>query len=716
MPPLDKAPGLLERAALPMRRFLPLIFLLALARAIVFAAPPAGYYDPANGLTGLPLKQALHDIIKGQTVLDYEFGLFTPIRALWQDPADATRMQLIYSGTTILKSSSNWNREHLWPRSRGNDEHAGPDDSDLFHVVPADPAVNTARGILYFDTSSAADGGIVNPAHASAPLCTRDSNSWEPPAAQKGDIARALFYMATRYDGAEPNTTDLELVGTGPTGPQMGNLDTLIAWHNADPPNAAELGRNDLIFTAYQHNRNPFIDHPEWVAAIWGTGTGGLPIAQATPGVSPAIEQPSVAGNFMVRLSPPPGTGPVTVNFTTSGSAASSDYQLSGPGATWSSASAAGSIVFPNGTATVTVKLSPVADAAPEPLENALLTVVPGVGYNVTGAAAGVAISDAIPAAPTGVIASWNFDAAVNATTPKFVSPLPPNFGAGELRFSKWSGTAGSSANGTNDDFSGVAGSSLSLIGTNGNGGNVDLVFSASGWAALSVNFFTRGTSTGYTTGTWSWSIDGVNFTTIAGLNTASTASSFPPFPTIVDFTNIAGLNNAANVTLRYTLSGATSSTGNNRIDDIKITGTRYSPAWLARFAPLLGTAAAYTADPDRDGLTNFAEWASDLDPFTPNGSTGLTPGTALLPDPTDGNALKLWPTLTFTRRIDALPPSYTVESSGDFTIWNANLTPLTTAPGPSAASERATFRGASPLNGSGAASPVFGRVRAVQQ
>ncbi len=695
-----------------MRRSFSLLILLLLA-GVACAAPPPGYYDSANGLTGLALKHALHDVIDGQTVLPYEFGLFSPIRAIWQDPADSTKMLLIYSGTSIPKSSSNWNREHLWPRSRGNDEHLGPDDSDLFHVVPADPAVNTARGVLYFDNSSAADGGIVNPAHVNAPLCTRDSNSWEPPAAQKGDIARALFYMAARYDGQEANTSDLELVGTAPTGPQMGNLDTLIAWHNADPPDAAEMARNDLIFTAYQHNRNPFIDHPEWVAAIWGTGTGGLPVAQATPGVSPAIEQPFVGGSFIVRLSPPPSAGPITVNFTISGTAGVGDYQLSGPGVTWNSAAAAGSIVFPNGTATVTVNLAPIADALPEPLETARLAIAPGTGYNGTGGAAGVTISDSIPVAPTGTIASWNFDSPVTASAPRFVSPIPANAGAGEIRFSKWTSTAGSGANGTNDAFTGVTGLSFSPIGTNGNGGNVDLVFSASGWAALSVSFFTRGTSTGYTTGTWSWSIDGVNFTTITGLNTASTASSFAPLPTVVDLTNIPELNNAANVTLRYTLTGATSSTGNNRIDDVKIIGTRYSAAWLARFAPLLGPDAAYTADPDGDGFTNFAEWAFDLDPFERNASTGLVPGTVILPDPADGNTLKLWPTLTFTRRIDAQPPTYTAESSANFTLWNSNLTPLSTAPGLSVASERATFRLATPLTGNGAASPIVGRVRA---
>ena len=696
-----------------MRRFFHLFILLVVARALSLASPPPGYYDSANGLAGLALKQALHDVIDGHTVLPYEFGLFTPLRAIWQDPADSTKMLLIYSGTSIPKSSSNWNREHLWPRSRGNDEHLGPDDSDLFHVVPADPAVNTARGVLYFDNSSTADGGIVNPAHANAPLCTRDSNSWEPPAAQKGDIARALFYMATRYDGTEPNTSDLELVGTAPTGSQMGNLDTLISWHNADPPDATELARNDLIFTAYQHNRNPFIDHPEWVAAIWGTGTDGLPIAQSTPGVSPAIEQPFVGGSFIVRLSPPPSTGPVTVNFTTSGTAASSDYAISGAGVTWSRAANAGSIVFPNGTATVTVNVVPVADGQVEPVESALLTVVPGAGYNVTGAAAIVAISDSIPVAPPGVIASWNFDAPVNAGTPRFVSPIPANAGAGELRFSKWSSTAGSGANGTNDAFTGVTGSALSLLGANGNGGNVDLVFSASGWAALSVSFFTRGSGTGYDLGTWSWSIDGVNFTTITGLNTASRESEFPPLPAIVDLSRIADINNASSVTLRYTLSGATSSTGNNRIDGVKIIGTRYSKAWLARFAPMLGASAAYNADLDGDGLSNFAEWAFDLDPFTPNGGTGLTPGTALLPDPADGNVLKLWPTFTFTRRIDAQPPAYTIESSGNFTLWSSNLTPLSTEPGPSIGSERANFRGPAPLTGNGSTSPVFGRVRA---
>ena len=51
--------------------------------------------------------------------------------------------------------------------------------------------------------------------------------------------------------------------------PYMGKLSTLLAWHAQDPPNAAEKNRNQIIYSSYQRNRNPFIDHPEWATAIW---------------------------------------------------------------------------------------------------------------------------------------------------------------------------------------------------------------------------------------------------------------------------------------------------------------------------------------------------------------------------------------------------------------------------------------------------------------
>lgn len=692
-----------------------ILLALLLFSARVFGDPPPGYYAAATGLSGVPLKNALNGIIKnGHTVILYN-DIIGPLKTIWQDPLNSSNMIYTYSGFSVPKStpldSSGWNREHLWPRSRGNGDQLGPDDSDLFHVVPADASVNTQRGNLYFDTSSAADGGIVNPAHAEAPGNSRDADSWEPLASQRGDIARAMFYMAVRYDGTEPNTQDMELVGRSPTGPQMGNLNTLLAWHAADPPDAAELARNDLIFTNYQHNRNPFIDHPEYAAAIWGSGPGSTPIAQSTIGVETAIESPNVGGSFIVRLSPPVTSGSLTVNFSMGGTAAFTDYSVSGSGVAWNSANGTGTILFAAGVAAVTVTLTPVADAVSEPIETALLSIAPGAGYSGTGNPARVSISDVTPNAPEGVIASWNFNSAPNGAIPKWNATIPASAGAGEIRLGGWMGLSGSAD--YNENFGGVTGSSLSLVGNAGNGKSFDVVVPTAGWAGISATLFTRGTSTGYTSGTWSWSPDGVNFTTIPGLNTASQTSSFQTVPLAVDVSAIGALNNLTSITLRCTMNGATSGTGNNRIDDLTVLGTRYSQAWLARFPPLTGANALRTADVDGDGFSNFGEWAFDLDPFSASGAPASAGAIVAAPDPADGNIVKNWPTIRFARRTDSPSIAYVVEYSNDLSVWQNDAVFIGVEPGSNAGSEIATFRARIPLTGSGSGPRVFLRVRA---
>ena len=96
------------------------------------------------------------------------------------------------------------------------------------------------------------------------------SNSWEPRGAVKGDIARMIFYMSVRYEGGD-GFADLEandLAGNG-SNPNVGRLSVLLAWNAQDPPSAFEQRRNEVIFSSFQGNRNPFIDHPEWAQAIW---------------------------------------------------------------------------------------------------------------------------------------------------------------------------------------------------------------------------------------------------------------------------------------------------------------------------------------------------------------------------------------------------------------------------------------------------------------
>jgi hypothetical protein len=101
----------------------------------------------------------------------------------------------------------------------------------------------------------------------------------------KGDIARAIFYMEVRYEG-DAGEVDLEIseAYTSPSSSTgyLGILSTLMDWHEADAVDAAEQARNNTIYSSYQNNRNPFIDHPEYVNYIWGDGFFPEPTNHAT--------------------------------------------------------------------------------------------------------------------------------------------------------------------------------------------------------------------------------------------------------------------------------------------------------------------------------------------------------------------------------------------------------------------------------------------------
>ncbi len=104
--------------------------------------------------------------------------------------------------------------------------------------------------------------------------CKYDGDSWEPRDEVKGDVARMLFYMAVRYESGD--MVDLELAEYSSSSGLHGKLSTLLQWHIDDPVDKWELDRNEKIYIE-QKNRNPFINHPEYVEMIWGddSGTGG---------------------------------------------------------------------------------------------------------------------------------------------------------------------------------------------------------------------------------------------------------------------------------------------------------------------------------------------------------------------------------------------------------------------------------------------------------
>ncbi|MDC0316567.1 endonuclease [Verrucomicrobia bacterium] len=263
------------------------------------ADPPKNYYSSAIGKKGDQLRIALHDIIDEHLVIRYsskDFDTADAISKLYSDPDNQNNVILIYSrrSEAILNfgTSNGWNREHIWPNSYGIDKR-GPAYSDLHNLQPADASVNTSRSNKIYDFSDTKDANFKKPGHPEAKMTNKDSDSWEPPVEVRGDIARAVFYMDIRYNGDNPNekdlilTNDLSLIDSDNN--FFGKLNTLIKWHLNDPTDAQERFRNDLIFSEYQKNRNPFVDHPEWVEEIYGNS-----ISQKFKLSSPKIDGESI--------------------------------------------------------------------------------------------------------------------------------------------------------------------------------------------------------------------------------------------------------------------------------------------------------------------------------------------------------------------------------------------------------------------------------------
>ena len=253
--------------------------------AQALAQPPPGYYDSAQGLYGEDLKLALYDIISPHTVHTNAqlWGDFasTDRRAdnpnlVWDiysdNPSGAEPYVYTFGADqcgTYDSEGDCFNREHTVPQSWF--ESQLPMVTDLFHVMPTDGWVNQKRGDLpyglvggtdYLSQNGTRTGNSITPGYGGT-VC-------EPIDAFKGDIARNYFYMMTRYYALVDGWSGDMLQG-GDLSPWAEQL--LVSWHLEDPVSSKETDRNNAIF-AIQDNRNPYIDHPEWVERIWGETAG----------------------------------------------------------------------------------------------------------------------------------------------------------------------------------------------------------------------------------------------------------------------------------------------------------------------------------------------------------------------------------------------------------------------------------------------------------
>lgn len=199
------------------------------------------YYNNYNlTLTGSSLKQELRTLItKTHTYKSTYDDLKTSISKADASLTNPSKILLIYSRKEVngkWDGAATWNREHVWPQSKGWFKTSGAG-ADLHHIRPEDPGVNNTRGSTPFGENS----------------------GYTPVDAAKGDVARIIFYLLTRY--SESDSYSITSVAS--------SFDMLLRWNALDPVDAWEMQRNK-VGEQEQGNRNPFIDYPELANSIWG--------------------------------------------------------------------------------------------------------------------------------------------------------------------------------------------------------------------------------------------------------------------------------------------------------------------------------------------------------------------------------------------------------------------------------------------------------------
>ena len=277
---------------------------LVLISGLSFAQIPTGYYDAATG-DGYTLKTQLKNIISA----GYSTQSYNALKTLYKSnhAKNGFKDKYYENDNTILDiysenptgsdpynytpgsrecgnysgENSCYNREHLIAQSYFKE--ASPMVSDAFHIWPTDGYVNGRRsnypfGIVNSATWTSQNGSKLGNNSNTGYAAGYSGLVFEPLDEFKGDIARAFFYFATRYEDRLQNfygnrtATNVGQMFDGSRNKAFNDtfLTILYTWHTMDPVSQREQDINDLIYYTHQNNRNPYIDHPEWVAKVWG--------------------------------------------------------------------------------------------------------------------------------------------------------------------------------------------------------------------------------------------------------------------------------------------------------------------------------------------------------------------------------------------------------------------------------------------------------------
>jgi hypothetical protein len=149
-------------------------------------------------------------------------------------------------GPMSIPNANMLNCEHTWPQSKFTRSDNRFQKSDLHHLFPTDSKANSVRGNHDF--------AQINNGRAPTTNCDASQSNgraYQPPREHRGNVARAMFYFAVRYDGKMKSPME----------------NALRRWHEEDPVDQEERRRNEAVYKL-QNNRNPFIDYPNLINHI----------------------------------------------------------------------------------------------------------------------------------------------------------------------------------------------------------------------------------------------------------------------------------------------------------------------------------------------------------------------------------------------------------------------------------------------------------------
>jgi endonuclease I len=306
----------------------------------------------ANYYVGISTSNAtfvtdLHNLINPHTLQFY--SNYGPLFAATYYTRDTTANQrvitCVYSGLNKVYTEpfdwtgNDFSREHTYchswmPTTNDPNFQNRPEYNDYHLLTPTNQTlVNAIRSNYPLGVVTQAPGTLGYSSYLGAKLGTNASGQkvYEPRDADKGDAARCMLYQTICYTGVAytgPVNTTTSYGGTSTAGTNIWSLPSvcyntnvnypqdqniLKLWNTQDPPDNFEMGRNDYV-DSLQHNRNPFIDHPEYVCNIDFSTMTYLSTANCgTTGVSEMNQN-----NDAISFAPNPSNGNFVVNYTAS--------------------------------------------------------------------------------------------------------------------------------------------------------------------------------------------------------------------------------------------------------------------------------------------------------------------------------------------------------------------------------------------------------------